>query len=176
MLCGMGPSMMGTGEAEGEDRALKASCFRPPPTAPPSRLLALALHPKPLLTPPAPSCPLCFALKAAEAAISNPLLEDYCLSTSTGVLINITGGSDLTLFEVDQAARRVQEEVHPDANIIFGSAFDESLSGRIRVSLVAAGIDAPGSVGETTEQDLSPTPPSSKQPASKAAEKAWSIW
>jgi cell division protein FtsZ len=136
VLSGMGPSMMGTGEAEGEDRALKA----------------------------------------AEAAISNPLLEDYCLSTSTGVLINITGGSDLTLFEVDQAARRVQEEVHPDANIIFGSAFDESLSGRIRVSLVAAGIDAPGSVGETTEQDVSPTPPSSKQPASKAAEKAWSIW
>ena len=58
-----------------------------------------------------------------------------------GVLINITGGSDMTLFEVDQAARRVQEEVHPDANIIFGSAFDEQLSGRIRVSIVAAGID-----------------------------------
>ena len=59
----------------------------------------------------------------------------------SGVLINITGGSDMTLFEVDQAARRVQEEVHPDANIIFGSAYDDSLAGKIRVSIVAAGID-----------------------------------
>ena len=58
-----------------------------------------------------------------------------------GVLINITGGSDMTLFEVDQAARRVQEEVHPDANIIFGSTHDDALAGTIRVSIVAAGID-----------------------------------
>ena len=103
VMSAMGRAMMGTGEAEGEDRAMRA----------------------------------------AEVAISNPLLEDYCLSTSTGVLINITGGSDMTLFEVDAAARRVQQEVHPDANIIFGSAYDEKMNGKIRVSLVAAGIDAP---------------------------------
>tara|TARA_B110001452_G_scaffold193536_1_gene163533 strand:- start:1840 stop:3015 length:1176 start_codon:yes stop_codon:yes gene_type:complete len=103
VMSDMGRAMMGTGEAEGEERALRA----------------------------------------AEMAISNPLLEDYCLSTSTGVLINITGGADMTLFEVDVAARRVQQEVHPEANIIFGSAYDEKMEGKIRVSLVAAGIDTP---------------------------------
>ena len=79
---------------------------------------------------------------SARANVARANARVLALSTQrAGVLINITGGSDLTLFEVDQAARRVQEEVHPDANIIFDSAFDEELSGKIRVSIVAAGID-----------------------------------
>jgi cell division protein FtsZ len=98
----MGKAMMGTGEAEGERRAVDA----------------------------------------AEAAISNPLLEDVSMKGARGVLINITGGSDMTLFEVDEAANRIREEVDSEANIIFGSTFDESLSGRMRISVVATGIDA----------------------------------
>ena len=98
----MGKAMMGTGEAEGEDRALQA----------------------------------------AEAAISNPLLDDVSMKGARGVLINITGGMDMTLFEVDEAANRIREEVDPEANIIFGSTFDEKLSGKIRISVVATGIDA----------------------------------
>jgi cell division protein FtsZ len=94
--------MMGTGEAEGERRAIDA----------------------------------------AEAAISNPLLEDVSMKGAKGVLINITGGLDMTLFEVDEAANRIREEVDPDANIIFGSTFDERLSGKMRISVVATGIDA----------------------------------
>ena len=79
---------------------------------------------------------------SARANVARANARVLALSTQrAGVLINITGGSDLTLFEVDQAARRVQEEVHPDANIIFGSAYDDSLAGKIRVSIVAAGID-----------------------------------
>ena len=97
----MGKAMMGTGEAEGDDRA---------------RL-------------------------AAEAAISNPLLDDVSMKGARGVLINITGGPDMTLFEVDEAANRIGEEVDAEANIIFGSALDASLEGRIRVSVVATGID-----------------------------------
>ena len=97
----MGKAMMGTGEAEGEDRAIRA----------------------------------------AEAAISNPLLEDTNMKGARGLLINITGGSDVTLFEVDQAAHRIGEEVDKDANIMFGMSLDESLAGRIRVSVVATGID-----------------------------------
>jgi cell division protein FtsZ len=97
----MGKAMMGTGEAEGEDRA---------------RL-------------------------AAEAAISNPLLDDVSMKGAQGVLINITGGPDMTLFEVDEAANRIGDEVDPNANIIFGSALDPNLEGRIRVSVVATGID-----------------------------------
>ena len=97
----MGKAMMGTGEAEGERRALDS----------------------------------------AEAAISNPLLDDVSMKGARGVLINITGGMDMTLFEVDEAANRIRDEVDPDANIIFGSTFDESLQGRIRVSVVATGID-----------------------------------
>jgi cell division protein FtsZ len=97
----MGKAMMGTGEAEGEERA---------------RL-------------------------AAEAAISNPLLDDVSMKGARGVLINITGGPDMTLFEVDEAANRIGQEVDPDANIIFGSALDGNLEGRIRVSVVATGID-----------------------------------
>jgi cell division protein FtsZ len=97
----MGKAMMGTGEAEGEKRALDA----------------------------------------AEAAISNPLLEDISMKGARGVLINITGGLDMTLFEVDEAANRIRDEVDPDANIIFGSTFDEKLEGKMRVSVVATGID-----------------------------------
>ena len=98
----MGKAMMGTGEAEGENRALEA----------------------------------------AEAAISNPLLDEVSMKGARGVLINITGGMDLTLFEVDEAANRIRNEVDPDANILVGSALDESLNGRMRVSVVATGIDA----------------------------------
>jgi len=97
----MGKAMMGTGEADGEERA---------------RL-------------------------AAEAAISNPLLDDVSMKGARGVLINITGGPDMTLFEVDEAANRIGEEVDAAANIIFGSALDASLEGKIRVSVVATGID-----------------------------------
>jgi cell division protein FtsZ len=102
VMAEMGKAMMGTGEAEGEDRAVKAS----------------------------------------EAAISNPLLEDTSMRGARGVLINITGGYDMTLFEVDEAANRIRKEVDEDANIIFGSSVDESMNGRIRVSVVATGIDA----------------------------------
>ena len=97
-----GKAMMGTGEAEGENRSVKAS----------------------------------------EAAISNPLLDHSSMKGARGVLINITGGMDMTLFEVDEAANRIKEEVDPNANIIFGSAFDVDLEGKLRVSVVATGIDA----------------------------------
>jgi cell division protein FtsZ len=97
----MGKAMMGTGEAEGEGRAIAA----------------------------------------AEAAISNPLLDDVSMKGARGVLINITGGMDMTLFEVDEAANRIRDEVDPEANIIFGSTFDQALEGRMRVSVVATGID-----------------------------------
>ena len=99
----MGKAMMGTGEAEGEGRAIRA----------------------------------------AEAAINNPLLEDTSMAGARGLLINITGGEDMTLFEVDQAANRIREEVDDEANIIFGSAIDPNLEGKIRVSVVATGIDTP---------------------------------
>lgn len=82
------------------------------------------------------------AIVATEAAISNPLLEDVSMKGARGVLINITGGLDMTLFEVDEAANRIREEVDPDANIIFGSTFDQSMEGIMRVSVVATGIDA----------------------------------
>ncbi len=98
----MGKAMMGTGEAEGEDRAIQA----------------------------------------AEAAIANPLLDEISLRGAKGVLINITGGADLTLFELDEAANRIREEVDPEANIIVGSTLDEDLGGFMRVSVVATGIDA----------------------------------
>jgi len=79
---------------------------------------------------------------AAESAISNPLLDDVSMKGARGVLINITGGSDMTLFEVDEAANRIGEEVDPDANIIFGSTMDSTLEDKMRVSVVATGIDA----------------------------------
>ena len=97
----MGKAMMGTGQAEGEGRALRA----------------------------------------AELAINNPLLEDTSMAGARGLLINITGGDDMTLFEVDQAANRIREEVDENANIIFGTATDDSLEGQIRVSIVATGIE-----------------------------------
>lgn len=96
-----GKAIMGTGEAEGDNRAIEA----------------------------------------AEQALSNPLLDDSSMHGAKGVLINITGGSDITLFEIDEAASRIKEEVDEDANIIFGSSYDEELSGKIRVSIVATGID-----------------------------------
>src|SRR5260221_640631 len=82
------------------------------------------------------------ALDAAEAAISNPLLEDTSMKGARGMLINITGGLDMTLFEVDEAANRIRDEVDPDANIIFGSTFDATMEGRMRVSVVATGIES----------------------------------
>ncbi len=97
----MGKAMMGTGEADGERRALDA----------------------------------------AEAAIANPLLDDTSMKGAKGVLINITGGMDITLFEVDEAANRIRAEVDDDAYIIVGSAFDSNLEGIMRVSVVATGID-----------------------------------
>jgi cell division protein FtsZ len=103
VMAAMGKAMMGTGEADGENRAIKA----------------------------------------AEAAINNPLLEDTSMAGARGLLINITGGDDLTLYEVDQAANRIREEVDDEAEIIFGSAIDDSLQGKIRVSVVATGIDTP---------------------------------
>ena len=81
------------------------------------------------------------AVEAAEAAISNPLLDEVSMKGARGVLINITGGQDLTLYEVDEAANRIRSEVDPDANIIVGSTFDPSLDGFMRVSVVATGID-----------------------------------
>ncbi len=98
----MGKVMMGTGEAEGDGRALLA----------------------------------------AEAAIFNPLLDDVSMKDARAALINITGGMDLTLFEVDEAASRIRDEIDPEANIIFGSTFDQSLEGRMRVSVVATGCQA----------------------------------
>ncbi|MBI1308874.1 MAG: cell division protein FtsZ [Proteobacteria bacterium] len=96
----MGQAMMGTGEAEGERRAILA----------------------------------------AELAISSPLLDGISMAGAKGVLINITGGDDLTLYEVDEAANRIREEVDPDANIIFGTAYDKEVTGKIRVSVVATGL------------------------------------
>ena len=129
VMAEMGKAMMGTGEAEGENRAVRA----------------------------------------AEAAISNPLLEDTSMAGARGLLINITGGDDMTLFEVDQAANRIREEVDEEANIIFGSAIDASLNGKVRVSVVATGI-------ESVEQRMRerprlvavgglPTPPAVEPPA-----------
>ncbi len=81
------------------------------------------------------------AIEAAEKAISNPLLDDVSMKGARGVIINVTGGYDMTLFEVDEACNRIRDEVDPNANIIFGSTFDESLEGIMRVSVVATGID-----------------------------------
>ena len=81
------------------------------------------------------------ALQAAEKAIANPLLDEISLKGATGVLINVTGSNDMTLFEVDEAANRIRDEVDPEANIIVGSTFDSDLTGSIRVSVVATGID-----------------------------------
>jgi cell division protein FtsZ len=82
------------------------------------------------------------AIQAAEKAIANPLLDEISLNGAKGVLINITGGHDLTLFELDEAANIIREKVDPEANIIVGSTLDTSMEGRLRVSVVATGIDA----------------------------------
>jgi len=91
------------------------------------------------------------AVEAAESAISNPLLDDVSMRGSTGLLISITGGNDLTLYEVDEAASRIREEVDSGANIILGATFDKSLDGKIRVSVVATGLE--GQQPEQAEEE-----------------------
>ena len=86
------------------------------------------------------------AIAAAEAAINNPLLDDVSMKGARGILINIAGDMDTTLYEINEAADRVRTEVDPEANIIFGSTFDQSLEGKLRISVVATGIDAPSQV------------------------------
>ena len=105
------------------------------------------------------------ALTAAEAAIANPLIDDASMKGARGLLISITGGKDLTLYEVDEAATRIREEVDQDANIIVGATFDESLEGIIRVSVVATGIDHAG----VQRQPRSRKPRSRNSPARCAA-------
>ena len=82
------------------------------------------------------------AIEAAEAAINNPLLDDVSMKGARGVIINVTGGADISLFEVDEACNRIRDEVDPNANIIFGTSLDERMDGTMRVSVVATGIDA----------------------------------
>ncbi|MBX9739910.1 MAG: cell division protein FtsZ [Beijerinckiaceae bacterium] len=88
------------------------------------------------------------AILAAEAAIANPLLDEVSMKGARGLLISITGGNDLTLYEVDEAASRIRQEVDEDANIILGATFDQSLDGVVRVSVVATGIDQPADIRE----------------------------
>src|SRR5215468_3410185 len=92
-------------------------------------------------------------LNAAVAAISNPLIEDPSIKRASGLIVSITGGHDLTLYEVDEAASRIREEVDQDANIIVGATFDESLEGVVRVSVVATGIDNLGQARQTQPAD-----------------------
>ena len=115
------------------------------------------------------------ALRSAEAAICNPLIDDVSMRGARGLLISITGGKDLTLYEVDEAATRIREEVDPDANIIVGATFDESLDGIIRVSVVATGVDvnttsarppATQGVSGQARTAMAPAPRSPSQPAS----------
>src|SRR5216683_2989029 len=96
-------------------------------------------------------------LTAAVAAISNPLIEDPSIKRASGLIISITGDKDLTLFEVDEAATRIREEADPDANIIVGATFDESLEGIVRVSVVATGIDNLGLAHQTQPAESSLT-------------------
>ena len=101
VMSSMGKAMMGTGEAEGENRAMAAT----------------------------------------EMALNNPLIDEYSLQGAKGLLINITGGNDLTLFEVDQSVNKIRAEVDPEAELIFGAIKDESMTGKIRVSIVATALD-----------------------------------
>jgi cell division protein FtsZ len=95
------------------------------------------------------------AILAAEAAIANPLLDEVSMRGARGLLISITGGNDLTLYEVDEAASRIRQEVDEDANVILGATFDEGLEGIVRVSVVATGIDQPPStLASATEQRI----------------------
>jgi len=96
--------------------------------------------------------------QAAEKAINNPLLDEISLEGARGVLINITGGQDLTLFEVDEAANYIREKVDPEANIIVGSTLDESMEGNMRVSVVATGIDALGTLDSIQPAYRPPSP------------------
>ncbi|HAY50077.1 cell division protein FtsZ [uncultured Thalassospira sp.] len=106
------------------------------------------------------------ALEAAEAAIANPLLEDASMKGARAVLINITGGMDMALYEVDEAANRIREEVASEANIIFGSTFDPTIEGALRVSVVATGIDAE-EVRRPQPTTVSVAQPKAAQPAEK---------
>jgi cell division protein FtsZ len=108
VMSSMGKAMMGTGEAEGESRALTAT----------------------------------------DLALNNPLIDDYSLKGARGLLVNITGGKDITLFEVDQAVNKIRAEVDPEAELIFGAIKDESLNGKMRVSIVATALD--GQVASTS--------------------------
>ncbi len=96
------------------------------------------------------------ALSAAQNAIANPLLDEVSLKGAKAVLVNVTGGLDMTLLEVDEAANAISSEVDPDANIIFGAAFDPSLDGKIRVSVVATGMD--GGVAQASEPPVARKP------------------
>ena len=118
----MGKAMMGTGESDGEDRAVQA----------------------------------------AEKAIANPLLDEISLKGAKGVLINVTAGPDLTLFELDEAANRIRAEVDPEANIMVGSTLDPEMAGLMRVSVVATGIDA------VAKSDAMPTPRRAAEPVAAA--------
>ncbi|WP_420405980.1 cell division protein FtsZ [Nisaea sp.] len=112
------------------------------------------------------------AVDAAEAAINNPLLEDTTMKGARGVLINITGGMDMTLFEVDEAANRIREEVDPEANIIFGSTFDEKMEGTMRVSVVSTGIAAEGMSAKRPPLTVVPTKAKAAPAAKPAADPA----
>ena len=101
VMSAMGKAMMGTGEADGENRAMAAT----------------------------------------EMALNNPLIDEYSLQGAKGLLINITGGNDLTLFEVDQSVNKIRAEVDPEAELIFGAIKDEEMTGKIRVSIVATALD-----------------------------------
>jgi cell division protein FtsZ len=109
VMSSMGKAMMGTGEAEGENRAMAAT----------------------------------------EMALNNPLIDEYSLQGAKGLLINITGGKDLTLFEVDQAVNKIRAEVDPEAELIFGAIKDENMNGKIRVSIVATSLDGHKSENKT---------------------------
>jgi cell division protein FtsZ len=133
----MGKAMMGTGEADGDNRAIEA----------------------------------------AEKAISNPLLDGVSMKGAKGVIISITGGEDMRLMEVDEAASHIKELVDPDANIIWGSAFNNDLGGKIRVSVVATGIEAevgaqpqPAKVFSFPARQATPAPVAAPEPATSIDE------
>jgi cell division protein FtsZ len=132
----MGKAMMGTGEADGDNRAIEA----------------------------------------AEKAISNPLLDGVSMKGAKGVIISITGGEDMRLMEVDEAASHIKELVDPDANIIWGSAFNNDLGGKIRVSVVATGIEAevgaqpqPAKVFSFPARQPTPVPVPASEPTAGAS-------
>jgi cell division protein FtsZ len=101
VMSSMGKAMMGTGEAEGENRSISAT----------------------------------------DMALNNPLIDDYSLKGAKGLLVNITGGDDLTLFEVEESVNKIRAEVDPEAELIFGAIKDETLNGKMRVSIVATALD-----------------------------------